>query len=308
MHSVVAGENTSDDKDRIYVDHADGDCRNDTADNLHWVTPSFNTFNKERKGNSSGYFGVRQNGRKFLIHTAPKYMPYPNAKTAARVYDLVCTLKYGDQLRKTPHLLNNLDQDRYVSLIEKQSDGVSIYRVDDLFVVIYDARVDETAEMLQDAKAAAKPLKEKLQREREEREKEWRNKIKSAKITRNKDGVAVLKRTTRATDNEPSKVVEVLLDDNDWIDIWARSIDVYIALANGVYCTDANRVTVPLSRWLCKPRVIDVVDHVNRDIYDHRRSNLANRSRAANLQNSRRTDPNGTSKFHGVQWRWKAGC
>ncbi|GAK62730.1 uncharacterized protein PAN0_002c0932 [Moesziomyces antarcticus] len=98
---IVAGENTSDDKDRIYVDHADGDCCNDTAANLNWVNPSFNTFNTARKGNSSGYFGVRQNGRKFLIHTAHNYMPYPNGKTAARVYDLACTLKYGDLLRKS---------------------------------------------------------------------------------------------------------------------------------------------------------------------------------------------------------------
>jgi hypothetical protein len=49
-------------------------------------------------------------------------------------------------------------------LAETQLNGVSSRKVDDFSVVIHDARVEETAGMLEAAKAAAKPFEDRLQR------------------------------------------------------------------------------------------------------------------------------------------------
>lgn len=49
-------------------------------------------------------------------------------------------------------------------MAETQLNGVSSRKVDDFSVVIHDARVEETAGMLEAAKAAAKPFEERLQR------------------------------------------------------------------------------------------------------------------------------------------------
>ncbi|SYW77025.1 uncharacterized protein UBRO2_01648 [Ustilago bromivora] len=60
------------DPERILVDHADGDCTNDTAGNLHWVTPSFNFYSKERTVGSGGFSGVTRHCRKFTVHAMPQ--------------------------------------------------------------------------------------------------------------------------------------------------------------------------------------------------------------------------------------------
>ncbi len=57
---VVALQQPSDDPDRIFVDHANLDTLDNTAANLHWVTPSFNKFNVQRTPGPSGFFGVKK--------------------------------------------------------------------------------------------------------------------------------------------------------------------------------------------------------------------------------------------------------
>ncbi|KAI3476393.1 hypothetical protein L1887_62045 [Cichorium endivia] len=51
-----------------------------------------------------------------------------------------------------------------LSLAETQLNGVSSRKVDDFSVVVHDANVEETAGMLEAAKAAAKPFEDRLQR------------------------------------------------------------------------------------------------------------------------------------------------
>lgn len=294
---IVAEQMPSSHADRNYVDHADRDPANDTRENLHWVTPAFNSFNMERGQSASGYKGVVKSGRYWMVQFRAQYHGTYNKKTAARVYDLLCTLAYGDQLDKTPHLLNKLDQDTHVSLADTQTDGVSIYKVDNIFVVIYDVKVHSSHAALHDAKAAAQVLVDELKAQKAQKEREWAELAKKTKVKRNKEGIAVIHCSTKATDVKPSKNVEVLLDDKDWINLHVRSAKVYLGLADRAMVGIKGKPAV-LSRWLCDLGGPDVVDHVNLNIYDHRRPNLAIRNRSANAQNSRR----GGRSLVGVRW------
>ncbi|ETS62896.1 hypothetical protein PaG_02659 [Moesziomyces aphidis] len=91
------------------LDHANNDPLDNTAANLHWVTPSFNTLNMRRTAPSSGFFGFAKSGQRFKVVVAG--VPngtYNNAETATLIYNIITRLKYGSQLDKTPHLLNQV--------------------------------------------------------------------------------------------------------------------------------------------------------------------------------------------------------
>ncbi|KAI3477891.1 hypothetical protein L1887_60197 [Cichorium endivia] len=301
---IVAKQMPSRHADRIYVDHADRDPTNDTRENLHWVTPAFNTFNVERGQRASGYVGVRKSGASWMVQFQGQvHGCYSNKKTAARVYDLLCALAYGDQLVKTPHALNNLEQDTHVSLADAQTDGVSIYKVDKIFVVIYDVKVHNYHAKLDDAKRAAQSLVAKLKAERAQKEQQSREMAKTLQVQRNKEGIAMIRCTTRALfNNKPAKEAEILLDDDVWIDLHARSAKVSIGWQDQVTVRIEGK-PVSLTRWLCGLGGTNIVDHINRNRLDNRRSNLAVRDRSANAQNSRKG--NSLQLHIGVRWRWQ---
>ncbi len=63
-----------------------------------------------------------------------------------------------------------------------------------------------------DAKAAAQFLVDELKAQKAQKEREWAELAKKTKVKRNKEGIAVIHCSTKATDVKPSKNVEVLLE------------------------------------------------------------------------------------------------
>lgn len=62
-----------------------------------------------RTAPSSGFFGFAKSGQRFKVVVAG--VPngtYNNAETATLIYNIITRLKYGSQLDKTPHLLNQV--------------------------------------------------------------------------------------------------------------------------------------------------------------------------------------------------------
>ncbi len=130
---IVAEQMPSSHADRNYVDHADRDPRQ-----RHAGEPSLGDSRLQflQHGAGTERLDTKALSRVewyWMVQFRAQYHGTYNKKTAARVYDLLCTLAYGDQLDKTPHLLNKLDQDTHVSLAHTQTDGVSIYKVDKHF-------------------------------------------------------------------------------------------------------------------------------------------------------------------------------
>ena len=85
---LVAGP--SSDPARWMVNHCNGDTQDDTDENLHWVIPAFNSFNKEPLRNGP-YKGVHPRGKpgnclvRFKGQAHGTYAP----ETAAWVWDLL---------------------------------------------------------------------------------------------------------------------------------------------------------------------------------------------------------------------------
>ncbi|CDW97100.1 hypothetical protein [Sporisorium scitamineum] len=265
----------STDPERTYIDHAEGNLLNDTFANLHWVTPAFNTWNRDQK-EQDGYFGVYRNGRNkksiSVIFREVGQGSYDNAETAARVYDLVVRLAYKDQVDKTPHLLNNLpDQDKHVVKVESRADGVDIYPVDHYHVLIYDGNVESKHDTLGEAERAAKTFIS--SREYEElknwviRQNERKIPVYQNAITRNADNVAFLPMKLAKNTS-----VEVLMDDSTWLDLVSASVTLFRGFGNRAMLKLDGK-TEFLSRFL-RPAGNDIVDHVNRNVLDHRLANL----------------------------------
>lgn len=286
---LVARQRPSTDPERTYIDHAEGNLLNDTFANLHWVTPAFNTWNRDQK-EQDGYFGVYRNGRNkksiSVIFREVGQGSYDNAETAARVYDLVVRLAYKDQVDKTPHLLNNLpDQDKHVVKVESRADGVDIYPVDHYHVLIYDGNVESKHDTLGEAERAAKTFIS--SREYEElknwviRQNERKIPVYQNAITRNADNVAFLPMKLAKNTS-----VEVLMDDSTWLDLVSASVTLFRGFGNRAMLKLDGK-TEFLSRFL-RPAGNDIVDHVNRNVLDHRLANLEVRDRSANSQNARR--------------------
>ncbi|CBQ72784.1 hypothetical protein sr02333 [Sporisorium reilianum SRZ2] len=294
---LVARQHPSPDPERQYVDHANGDALDDTVANLHWVTPAFNAWNRPRKERGI-YLGVYITGaRKTTITVLFRDVcqgSYDNKETAARVYDLVVRLAYKDQVDKTPRLLNNLpDPDKRVAKVASRADGVDIYRVDRYHLVIYDENVQSKHDSLAEAQSAAESfisdLEKKQAEQRQERQKKREKLIKANAITRNADGVAFLPMKLREGNS-----VEVLLDDDTWLDLVAASATLTASFGCRPWVKIDGK-TLFLNRYL-RAAGNDIVDHVNRNALDHRLANLEVRDRAANAQNARR----GSGLFIGV--------
>lgn len=120
MSSITLTNVARDDRPRRTTAHGpdvypfyDPNTMDETAFNVHLVVPDFNSFNRPRqtpKGNGCTYFGVTKVRGSYHIEFRATYLgTYKSAETEARVYNLVCRLRFGNQLDTTPHLLNNLD-------------------------------------------------------------------------------------------------------------------------------------------------------------------------------------------------------
>ncbi len=95
------------------------------------------------------------------------------------VYNLICRLHYGDQLDKTPRLLNAVKYaDKRVSKLPKRSDRVpdrvGVYSVDAQFIVVLDHAVKDTYDSAQQALDRSKDLVGRSQRRSDARWKSGR--------------------------------------------------------------------------------------------------------------------------------------
>lgn len=205
------------DPSRVFADHADGDALNNTAANLHWVTPSFNNFNRKKKRDSNGFVRVKKRGNRFTPEVAGIGQgSYHCAETAALAYNLVCRHLFGDQLDKTPHLLNAVpNENTRSSQVAVMPTGAIIHRIDGIFVIFYHERIqpDSKHATLQAAQDAAKKLVADLDAKKIQAEADWKEKEKKLKVTDREDDAAFIATSSGA---------RVLVSDDTWKKVRAR--------------------------------------------------------------------------------------
>lgn len=187
---------------RTHVNHADGNLCNNTAATLQFVTAALNSFNISKWKDSNGFFGLYSNKQKTTKPTfqvqllGMKHGTYQSSETAALIYNVVCCNMFADQLVKTPHLLNQVqNKDKRSLTVAILPNRVSIHRVDGIFVLFYEDKIQGGQhKSIQTAHQAAAKLVAGLSAKRAQEEAAWKDKAKTLKIT-DKDkqnGIAVL--------------------------------------------------------------------------------------------------------------------
>lgn len=296
---IVAGQQPPNNPDRIVVDHANGKPLDNRAANLHWVTARFNTFNRaQKKPPPSKFFGVTKSGSRWKVNIAGQQSgTYKSKETAAVMYNLLAELIFGDQLRKTPHLLNRVDTSSRSSKVWSQSDGADVYQVDNIFVTIYDAKFKGSYKTLKAAKQAAQKLVVQLRGKQAQKEKKWAERRKQLKISDRHEGSAYIACKVKGTE------VKVLISDKSWLDIKACSATVNVQFGRATIRLDGK--TVDLARWLVTALPTDIVDHKNRQPLDNRLTNLKITDRAGNGQNCPQEANGGWKGVRLVGDRWR---
>lgn len=190
--TVAAQIDNPDPQQRIFVDHANGFTLDDTAANLQWVMPSFNSFNVQKELGKDEYHGVisRTSKKSHEVNVARTYQgAYKKKLTAAKVHNIAARLIFEDQLEKCPKLLNNLE-DTPTKPFMTLMDGPTIWMVDGIYITFYEGKYHGQHKKLDKALAKARVLVETLQREQAVKEAEWARIAAELIVKVNKDGVA----------------------------------------------------------------------------------------------------------------------
>ena len=210
----------------VIADHADGNPLNNTAANMHWVMSSFNKFNCAKKRGPNGYAGIAKRGRKFTPTVAGiSHGSYGSAETAALAYNLVCHHLSGDQLEKTPHLLNNVpNKESQSAQVAVMPTGAVIHCIDNDFVVFFKDRIRPNCkhEKLKYAKEAADRLVSDLRVKRDCTEQDWQEKAEKMEVTDKENGIAFIATSSGA---------KVLVSNKFWKKVQAKGANVW--LVNG---------------------------------------------------------------------------
>ncbi len=265
------------------IDHINLNELDNTRQNLRVATSSLNTQNQEkREGGSSIYKGVSYDKEKNVWRPSLGHEHLGSFTTelaAAHAYDVAVIARYGPGVG----LLNGVDaqpedtrckqvrvndypigversgKDRWKARHKRKSLGS--------FATMAAAGLAVLECRLQEAK-----LKEELHL--------------AMPIVRNTEGIAVIK---------TSKGEDILVDDSDWTELMRYGWSITRKVASATIAT--NNVT--MHHFLLPLNGADVIDHINRNSVDNRRSNLRRASHALNGHNkSKREDA--SSKYLGV--------
>lgn len=224
------------------------------------------------------------------------------------MYNLVCRLSYGDQLDKTKGHLNNIkDKEQCVCKALLQDDKVDIYEVNEAFLVIFKGKVHTQHSTFAEAKITATGLVQDLKTERQQNKaKLEKKKLELHVRCRKGNNVASVPLTTN-----DGQTVDVLFDNKDWKTGHALNATISLTRNDCVIIWDSNGTQAFLSCWLVQVKDLDIVNHINGNIYHHWRTNLQAVDPLVNNQNWRLPQRN-KSSYIGVcitaSNRFKATC
>jgi len=277
-------------KEDPIIDHINGNKLDNRKENLRFVSSSQNSQNKKKKRNtSSEYIGVcfnKQNKKwecQISINYSKLHFRFDTEIDAAYWYDQLA-LKYYDKNANINgvEIPNNfIKPEKHKE--RKLSKGVILSKTTGKYV----AQIKSNGKQFYIGTfTTEKEAIDAFNTKKEEFQKQNNDKILSCKITRNKDGIAIIK----TSNNE-----EIFVDDNNYYDLMKYSWHI----TNGYGQARINNKHVAMHRFLMNAEKNELIDHINNDRKDNRLSNLRKSNSSLNSHNIKKKE-NTVSKFIGV--------
>lgn len=284
LHRYIMIERLNNNVTNSYVvDHVDGNPRNNNRCNLRIVTPAENARNtRKQSGTSSVYFGVcktKNNKFQVTIKRLKLYALYEQESWAAWTWNL-----WIDRYGITFSPKNDIQApENFVEHVKKEKVlPNNITYVNSQYNVSFKGIQLGKYNTLDEATTILSQTKEKIEQERIVN-------ILKEPIMRNADGIAFLERRGK----------QILIDDDIYYEL---VINNRITIGAGGYAfINIDDVDIRLHRYIMKYNGEDVVDHINNNRLDNRKSNLRIVTRNQNAQN-RQVVENTSSSYIGVYW------
>ena len=302
MHQFIMGKPPN---DGFKIHHKNHNGLDNQRMNLHFVSSSVNSQNKQKKKNStSNFIGVFKNKQgKFIVQQGGVRLGVFDVEIeAAKHYDKYVAIKYNGtgKINFPDEPPNNLQDVKLEDLIlikpKVRSLPENIYKSGKLFFAnkTYQNKKIRSKNMktLKEAVNELKKIDAEIKRIHDKFIKEHYNKS----IERNANNEAII-----TIKNREKKVVGVcIVDDEYWHELtlykW-RMTDSDDGYAKGI--VDNNDVRMHIFIMAKKHKNLDRVDHINHNRLDNRMSNL--RSVSAKINNHNRKKKKGcSSEYIGV--------
>lgn len=293
------------------VDHINGDSLDNRKSNLQIASISQNNQNREkRNGCASKYIGVWKRDKKWVAECCnTKIGIFENEEDAAKAYDMYAYIKFGcnartNNLKDYSECVNMTLEDclnRYRKKQVKSTLPVGVYVKNGKYCVkvgyknvTYKAKsIDSFEEAEEHLQNFNKAIAEQIQREEQKRLQQ--------PILRNAEGIAVI---PISNNNNNDIVAYAFVSDEDYYELVKYSW----SLSNGYAVgrpQNGRKTSMHLHVFHSNTKnTYDVVDHINQNKLDNRRTNLRGNSLSGNAHNSfKKKSLNSTSTFRGVRTR-----
>lgn len=303
------------------IDHKDLDKRNNTRENLRWVSRSFNVWNAVYPGGKSKFRGLKSVGGEWVVNFRKKYIgTYKDERQAARAVAREAIREWGEWAAESDLLFGEgllTEEERQEVLQEACRESVRKEEKERLLPRGVRKRGGRKGEKIAYCAGSGSRYMGRYKTVEEasavyeayvkgESERAWKE-HRSKEIRRDANGVACIKLSGKAAEGQ-----HALADDEDWHEVtykktwygWLNKKSVYalwgsnVAMHRVVYgkCNEA----------LAKG---ESIDHKNGNTLDNRRENLRRASHSEQAHNKRKR-AGCSSAYYGVRRsgkKWTGG-
>lgn len=283
---------THDITSKIPIDHINNNPLDNRRENLRIVTHSENSRNKKKKENcTSKYIGVSKNKHKWRVsirHNSKKITAfYDNEIHAAYQYNLwIDQFKIKNSNKNDVNKPDNFIKWERTTKINEVS-GIRHNQNDTYYVII---KIDNKLKKVGVFNTQQEALEARKKAEKE-REEYFKNKLLSIPKEFNKDNQCIFK----------VKDQEIIIDEEIFYEImkykWHKRKNYFRGEVNGK--------RVGLSNFIMNYYKDDIIDHINNNPLDNRKSNLRIVTVHQNSMNCS-SNKNSTSKYIGVSFDKKS--